>query len=122
MPGDGIPRGNVPTNTRDIAEELWQVMNEVLDYLATELGGPTTWALIAGGVAGNHTVTGIATTDTLVVVLHNTAGALADLTSEFTIDSADTIDNTAGTDTSSDDLLVAYQSPNAGTVPTKMSH
>ena len=123
MPGAGIDRGNVPTNTRDMVQELWQVVNEVLDHLATEVGGPISQALIAGGVAGNHTVTGIATTDTLISVIHNTAGALVDLTSEFTIDSANTIDNASGTDTSSDDLLVTYQSvPNAGTVPTKMTH
>ena len=123
MPGEGITRGNVPTNTRDIAEELWQVMNEVLDYLGTGVGGPVSQVLIDGGSAGDHTVPGIATTDTLISVIHNTAGALVDLTSEFTIGSADTINNDSGTDTSSDDLLVTYQSvPNAGTVPTKMSH
>lgn len=66
-------------------------------------------ALIAGGAAGNHTVTGIATADNLVMVLHNTAGALADLTSEFTISATNTINNAAGTDTSSDQLLVIYQ-------------
>lgn len=66
-------------------------------------------ALIAGGSAGNHTVTGIATADTLISVIHNTAGALVDLTSEFTISAANTINNAAGTDTSSDQLLVIYQ-------------
>lgn len=66
-------------------------------------------ALIAGGAAGNHTVTGIATADNLVMVLHNTAGVFADLTSEFIISAANTINNAAGTDTSSDQLLVIYQ-------------
>lgn len=66
-------------------------------------------ALIAGGAAGNHTVTGIATADNLVMVLHNTAGTLANLTSEFTISAANTINNAAGTDTTSDQLLVIYQ-------------
>ncbi len=122
MPGAGITRTNMPTNTRAIAEELWEVMDEVIDYLGTGVGGPISQALIAGGAAGNHTVTGIATTDTLISVIHNTAGALVDLTSEFTIDSADTIDNVGGTNTTNDDLLVTYQSvPNAGTVPTKMT-
>ncbi len=123
MPGEGIDRGNVPTNTRDMVRELWQVVNEVIDYLGTQLGGLITQTLIAGSTAGAHTVTGIATTDTLVAVIHNTAGALVDLTGEFTISGADTIDNTSGTDTSSDQLLVLYQGPdNAGTVPTKMTH
>lgn len=74
-----------------------------------------TQALIAGGSAGNHTVTGIATTDTLVSVIHNTAGTLADLTSEFTISAADTINNSAGTDTTGDQLLVTYTTPSAAT-------
>ncbi len=66
-------------------------------------------ALVAGGAAGDITVTGIATADNLVMVLHNTAGTLADLTSEFTISAANTINNTGGTDTSSDQLVVFYQ-------------
>jgi len=74
-----------------------------------------TQALIAGGSAGDHTVTGIATTDTLVSVIHNTAGTLADLTGEFTISAADTINNVGGTDTSSDQLLVTYTTPSAAT-------
>jgi len=54
----------------------------------------STTATISGGAAGDHTVTGIATTDTIVSVLHYTAGALsADLTAEFTITAADTINN-----------------------------
>ncbi len=123
MPGGGITRTNVPVDQKLMLSELWQVVNEVLAYLATGVGGPVSQALIAGGAAGNHTVTGIATTDTIVFVLHNTAGALVDLTSEFTIDSADTIDNVGGTVTTGDDLLVLYQSvPNAGTVPVRMSH
>lgn len=68
--------------------------------------------LVAGAVAGNHTVTGIAVGDEIVFVGHfSTLAAiatLADLTSEFTVDSADTIDNTAGTDTSSDQLQVIW--------------
>ncbi len=64
---------------------------------------------IAGGVAGNHTVTGIALNDEIISVLHHTQAAdMADLTSEFTITAADTINNTAGTDTSSDDLWILY--------------
>lgn len=67
-------------------------------------------ALIAGGAAGNHTVTGIATADNLVMVLHYTTGAaLANLTSEFTITGANTINNGGGTDTTSDQLVVIYQ-------------
>lgn len=71
--------------------------------------------VISGGAAGNHTVTGILTTDTLISVAHINLDATAanitaaDLTSEFTISAADTINNTGGTATSSDKLLVTYQ-------------
>ena len=67
--------------------------------------------VIAGGSAGDHTVTGINTGDTLVAVLHLDMGGNAetDLTSQFTISAADTINNAAGTDTSSDTLIVTYR-------------
>jgi len=65
--------------------------------------------LISGGSAGDHTVTGITTSDALELVLHNTGGTLADLTSEFSIASDNTINNGGGTDTSSDDLLVFWK-------------
>jgi hypothetical protein len=66
-------------------------------------------ALIDGGAAGNHTVTGIEENDELVSVLHYTTGAaLADLTSEFSISAADTINNTGGTDSSGDQLWVTW--------------
>jgi hypothetical protein len=80
-------------------------MRDFLDHS----GERTQVALIAGGAAGAHTVTGIATVDRLVSVLHYTpATDIVDLTSEFTISAADTIDNTAGTDTTGDKLLVIY--------------
>lgn len=68
--------------------------------------------LVAGGAAGNHTVTGIATGDEIAFVGHlSTAAAiatLADITSEFTVTAADTINNAAGTDTTSDQLMVIW--------------
>lgn len=70
-------------------------------------------AVIAGGSAGNRTVTGIATADELVSVLH-IAGAgtdvtdIEDLTSEFSITAANTINNTGGTSSASGKLLVIY--------------
>lgn len=72
-----------------------------------------TAAIISGGAAGDHTVTGIATTDKLVMVLH-LAGAgsdvtdIEDLTSEFSISAADTINNDGGTSSASGKLLVLY--------------
>lgn len=68
--------------------------------------------LVNGGAAGNFTVTGIATADEIVFVGHfSTAAAiatLADLTAEFSITAADTINNTSGTDTTSDQLMVMW--------------
>ncbi|MBN2148712.1 MAG: hypothetical protein JW726_15095 [Anaerolineales bacterium] len=63
---------------------------------------------IPEGAAGNHTVTGIATDDLLLAVValklaltEGTPNTLAfsalNLTTEFTITAADTINNTAGT-------------------------
>lgn len=70
-------------------------------------------ALINGGPAGNHTVTGIATADALVSVLHLPDGGaiddMADLTSEFSITAANTINNAGGTTSASGKLLVIYQ-------------
>jgi len=68
--------------------------------------------IIAGGAAGNHTVTGIKTTDTLVAVIEmdftDASETGADLLSEFTISAANTINNAAGTDTTGGFLLVTY--------------
>lgn len=75
-------------------------------------GGVMKVALIAGGAAGDHTVTGAAVGDILVSVLHiSTAAAIATmavLTSEFTI-GADKINNADGTDTTNDQLLIFYE-------------
>lgn len=68
--------------------------------------------LVAGGAAGDHTVTGIASGDEIVFVgQFSTAAAIAtfdDLTSEFSITAADTINNAAGTDTTNDLLQVIW--------------
>ncbi len=70
-------------------------------------------ALIAGAAAGDFTVTGIKTTDTLNMVLQfvgaaTTMTTVADLTSEFTISASNTINNTAGTPSTGDKLLVLW--------------
>lgn len=78
---------------------------------------PTTMAItvIGGGSAGNHTVTGIRTQDVLKAVVGFTfnegapnTGTARDLTSEFTISAANTINNTGGTDTTGGILFVFY--------------
>ena len=75
--------------------------------------------VIAGGAAGVHAVAAIKAGDILASVIHNTAGVLVDITSEFvavTPDSVVTtdaqIDNTGGTDTTGDQLQVLYHSRN----------
>jgi hypothetical protein len=72
--------------------------------------------VVTGAAAGDVTVTGIATTDTLVSVLVFTTAAsiasLADLTAEFTITATDTINNAAGTSTANNRLIVTVDRPN----------
>ena len=68
-------------------------------------------AVISGGVAGDHSVPGaISSGDNLISVRHVSADFVtnSDLTSEFTIDSANTINNAAGTDTTGDYLVVTW--------------
>lgn len=66
--------------------------------------------IIDGGAAGPLTVTGIKTSDQLVAVLDVTN--TADLTDEFTVSAADTIDNTDGTATTGASLIVTYLAVN----------
>jgi hypothetical protein len=67
-------------------------------------------SLISGGAAGNLTVTGIKTTNTLIAVLKivDANQAFTDLTSEFTITATNTINNTGGTSTASSHVVVVY--------------
>jgi len=84
------------------------------------LAGAVRITVIAGGAAGNHTVTGIAVGDALRAVLQldftlaegapNTrTWAVSDLTSEFSVAAADTINNAGGTDTTGQILVVVYE-------------
>lgn len=86
---------------------------------------------ILGGAAGNHTVTGIAVGDLILYVWHhpvlneaapNTFSAPEDLTSEFSVSAADTINNTGGTDTTGGWLEIDWFDPDwlnteAGFIP-----
>jgi len=69
-------------------------------------------ALVDGGSAGDFTVTGIAVGDRLIFVGEFATKAaiatLTNLTSEFSITAADTINNAGGTATTNDQLLVIY--------------
>lgn len=79
-------------------------------------------AVIAGSAAGAHTVTGLGASDELISVLRfdvesdtgtsatgNKVQALTDLTAEFTVSAANTLDNTGGTATTGDTLVVTYR-------------
>lgn len=81
-------------------------------------GLPIKFAIITGGAAGAHTVTGIAVGDQLLSVIHLIGSGTAltggeDLTSEFTITAADTIDNTGGTASTNGKLIVIYNDQDA---------
>ncbi len=76
-------------------------MNDVASWLkVTE---------IAGGAAGNHTLSGIKVGDQLISVFYEPGtGASSLLTSEFSITADDTINNTGGTDTTGGKLFVQW--------------
>jgi len=72
-------------------------------------------AFITGGTAGDLTVAGIAVGDTLVSVTSTTLAATtflpsacANLSSEFSITAASTINNTGGTSTASQSVHVVW--------------
>ncbi|PAZ15677.1 hypothetical protein CLM62_12840 [Streptomyces sp. SA15] len=74
-----------------------------------------TQAVVAGAAAGNVTVTGVKTRDQLVSVLRAVGGGVdvtdvTDLTAEFTISAANTVNNTGGTATTGSKLIVTYLS------------
>ena len=79
---------------------------------APSRNGKTEQTIVAGAAAGNVTVTGITMKDELVSVIKmdftDASEAAADLTSEFSITAADTINNAAGTSSSGGFLLVTY--------------
>lgn len=71
-------------------------------------------AVVNGASAGNVTVTGIATLDELVAVIYfpistGTVTSVSDLTTEFTISAANTINNTGGTASTGGKLMVVYR-------------
>lgn len=72
--------------------------------------GKHTNALVAGGAAGNLTVSGIKTANRLIFVgkIVDAGQAFSDLTSEFTITAANTINNTGGTSTASSHVVVVW--------------
>ncbi len=85
-----------------------------MSFIATADGfrGPVGATVIPGGSAGDHTVPGsINTDDELVAVKHVSDDLVtnAELLAEFSITSANTINNTAGTDTTGNFLVVVWR-------------
>lgn len=68
-------------------------------------------AIITGGAAGDHTVAAIKADDKIICVWeqHGTTGLLTDLSSEFSVLVDGKINNTGGTATGSNKLLVEWQ-------------
>ena len=85
-------------------DELISVIEERNGLKLTSIAGVAS--------AGNHTVTGIATEDRIVAVqLLTTTASIAthaDLTAEFTITAANTINNTGGTNTGTGNTLLVW--------------
>jgi len=75
---------------------------------------PIATAIIPGGAAGDHKLPGWApkSSDSLISVTHISADLVTrqDLTAEFSIIDAGTIDNTAGTDTAGNFLVATWRS------------
>jgi hypothetical protein len=69
--------------------------------------------VIAGGAAGNLTVTGIKQGDSLQMVQRVDAAG-ANLRDEFTVSANDTINNTAGTNTTGFILLIVWTAAERG--------
>lgn len=74
-----------------------------------QMGG----AVIAGGPAGDHTVTGITANSVLLSVIRFVGAGVvvtdvAFLDAEFNVTAANTINNTGGTDTTGDKLLAFW--------------
>ena len=74
-------------------------------------GLPIKFIIVAGGAAGALTATGVEVGDQLLGVINLTDGT--DVLSEFSISDTDEIDNTGGTATTSDKLLVVFNDQNA---------
>jgi hypothetical protein len=89
------------------ATTLIQVM-----HLPPARSGLLKQTIVAGAAAGDFTVTGIALNDRLISIIEidgtDVSETFADLTAEFTITAANTINNAGGTATTGSGLIVTY--------------
>ena len=103
-----------PLDRRSFLYRLGQALRDVrlgeqLLAFLDHSGERTQVTLVAGGPAGAFTVAGITTDDRLIAV-HElvSAGAHDDLLGEFQITADNTIDNTGGTDSTGNQLMVIW--------------
>lgn len=107
--------GTVPVETGGAFAVGDAIQSDASGRAILAVATQTVSAVIAGGAAGDLTVTGITTKDRLVAVVRldrdSTAANIniSNLLSEFTITAANTINNAAGTNTTGDSLLVIYE-------------
>lgn len=125
--------GNDTVHDTDIAANAtkadnalaWLALNETaIGVVETDLGANETRIIaleghvshlnvIAGGSAGNHTLTGVAVGDELSGVLYaatadGKVSTITDLSSEFTILDDDVVENAGHTDTTSGYLIIGW--------------
>jgi hypothetical protein len=104
----GFTPGKASLMTAELVGGVLHALNDFRGFMYVP--GVTTQILANGATAGNVVVSGIEPDDLLESVLQYTDGALvAVLTSEFTISGSDQINNTGGTDTTGDKLLVTWK-------------
>lgn len=106
----GVVLLNVTKSDSVLVPTAFDMTTSVATSPLVAQSGKHTNALIVGGAAGNLTVTGIKTSHRLVLVakIVDAGQAYADLTSEFSITSANTINNTGGTATTSAHVVVVW--------------
>ena len=96
-----------------LAEALSGSIATAIAAAVAALRANTQIAIVAGAAAGNVTVTGLPATANLVGVVQFPGAGTAvtdtvNLTSQFTVTAAATINNTGGTDTAGSKLLVIW--------------
>lgn len=110
--GRDLPLGSVSFVSASASDHKLQAVTQ--DSLVNPTSTDFTRTSAAGGAAGDITVSGIAATDVLVAVVavNDTTQAVTDLTSEFTA-AAGKINNTGGTATTGQHLVIVYYRPAA---------
>ena len=93
-------------NMRDAKERLKRAFPIFSRLFRTGRPPLVTVGVITGGAAGSHTLAAIRPKDEIISVIN--LNDAVDLTSEFSITGSGTIDNTGGTATTGDQLMIHY--------------